>query len=201
MDEFYQLDTARTTLARLPSSRLGRLVRVTTLSQVANMLCLVVSRSSQLLSLCDEFTPSRPPVYFFDRNPDNFCTVVQLYRSREVGLARSAVLLYCSGRSCTWCRAGAALLTSRLTSSTGVLTSSVSSPAALSTTSLRWLPFYNGLYYSFLTCGEQLDAAEQAASDARLQQEAEEEEEEEVFGDSKFSRIRIWIWDRWQPSL
>ena len=31
--------------------------------------------------------------------------------------------------------------------------------------------------------------------------EAEEEEEEEVFGDSKFSRIRIWIWDRWQPSL
>ena len=132
-----QFDTARTTLLRLPSSRLGRLVRATTLSQVANKPCLVVSRSSQLLSLCDEFTLSRPPVYFFDRNPDNFCTVVQLYRSREVGLARSAVLLYCSGRSSTWCQAGAALPTSRLTSSTGVLTSSVSNPAALLATSLR----------------------------------------------------------------
>ena len=34
-----------------------------------------------ILSLCDEFTPGETPEFFFDRNPDNFPAILNLYRT------------------------------------------------------------------------------------------------------------------------
>mgnify|MGYP001213085528 CR=1 FL=1 len=34
----------------------------------------------KILSLCDEFTPGNTPEYFFDRNPDNFPAILNMYR-------------------------------------------------------------------------------------------------------------------------
>ena len=48
-------------------SRLGKLVRAETIEKV--------------LELCDEFTPGDPPEYFFDRNPDNFPAILNMYRT------------------------------------------------------------------------------------------------------------------------
>ena len=47
--------------------RLGKLVRAETIEKV--------------LELCDEFTPGDPPEYFFDRNPDNFPAILNMYRT------------------------------------------------------------------------------------------------------------------------
>ena len=47
--------------------RLGRLMRAETVETI--------------LELCDEFTPGHPPVYFFDRNPDNFPAILNMYRT------------------------------------------------------------------------------------------------------------------------
>ena len=35
----------------------------------------------KVLELCDEFTPGDPPEYFFDRNPDNFPAILNMYRT------------------------------------------------------------------------------------------------------------------------
>lgn len=37
----------------------------------------------QILELCDEFVPGNPPEYFFDRNPDNFPTILNIYRTGQ----------------------------------------------------------------------------------------------------------------------
>lgn len=37
-----------------------------------------------ILELCDEFTPGHPPVYFFDRNPDNFPAILNMYRTGKL---------------------------------------------------------------------------------------------------------------------
>ena len=34
-----------------------------------------------ILELCDEFTPGENPEFFFDRNPDNFPAILNLYRT------------------------------------------------------------------------------------------------------------------------
>ena len=34
----------------------------------------------KILLLCDEFLPGDPPEYFFDRNPVNFPTILNMYR-------------------------------------------------------------------------------------------------------------------------
>ena len=47
-------------------SRLGRLMRAESVGAI--------------LELCDEFTPGHPPVYYFDRNPDNFISILNMYR-------------------------------------------------------------------------------------------------------------------------
>ena len=46
--------------------RLGQLMRAETIDKI--------------LSLCDEFTPGNTPEYFFDRNPDNFPAILNMYR-------------------------------------------------------------------------------------------------------------------------
>ena len=59
----------RTTLNRFPTTRLGRLVRADTIDKI--------------LENCDEFFPGDPPEYFFDRNPDNFPAVLNMYRTNK----------------------------------------------------------------------------------------------------------------------
>ena len=33
-----------------------------------------------ILGLCEEFVPGNPPEFFFDRNPENFGTILEMYR-------------------------------------------------------------------------------------------------------------------------
>ena len=35
----------------------------------------------EILYYCEEFFPGEPPEYFFDRNPDNFPQILDMYRS------------------------------------------------------------------------------------------------------------------------
>ena len=35
----------------------------------------------RILEICDEFTPGETPEYFFDRNPDNFPAILNMYRT------------------------------------------------------------------------------------------------------------------------
>ena len=57
----------RTTLERYPNTRLGKVVRASTVEQI--------------LKNCDEFVPGETPEYFFDRNPDNFPAILNMYRT------------------------------------------------------------------------------------------------------------------------
>ena len=57
----------RATLLHFPTTRLGKLMRAASMESVLN--------------LCDEFTPGNPPEYFFDRNPDNFHSILNMYRT------------------------------------------------------------------------------------------------------------------------
>ena len=36
--------------------------------------------SRDILGLCEEFVPGNPPEFFFDRNPENFGTILEMYR-------------------------------------------------------------------------------------------------------------------------
>ena len=38
----------------------------------------------KVLALCDEFTPGETPEYFFDRNPDNFPAILNMYRTGKL---------------------------------------------------------------------------------------------------------------------
>ena len=44
----------------------------------------------EILELCDEYIPGNPPEYFFDRNPENFASVLEMYRSGEFHIPDSA---------------------------------------------------------------------------------------------------------------
>ena len=37
----------------------------------------------EILKLCEEFIPGDPPEYFFDKNPENFASVLEMYRSEK----------------------------------------------------------------------------------------------------------------------
>ena len=47
--------------------RLGKLMRAESIEEI--------------LCYCEEFFPGEPPEYFFDRNPDNFPQILDMYRS------------------------------------------------------------------------------------------------------------------------
>ena len=71
-----------------PASRLGKLMRAETIEQVKNWnICSkklkVDQHCTQILELCDEFVPGNPPEYFFDRNPENFPTILNIYRTGQ----------------------------------------------------------------------------------------------------------------------
>ena len=40
----------------------------------------------EILFYCEEFFPGEPPEYFFDRNPDNFPQILDMYRSVSLSL-------------------------------------------------------------------------------------------------------------------
>ena len=50
--------------------RLGKLMRAESIEEI--------------LYYCEEFFPGEPPEYFFDRNPDNFPQILDMYRSVSV---------------------------------------------------------------------------------------------------------------------
>ena len=61
------VSTFRSSFLRFPGTRLGRL-----------MSC---ARVADMLQLCEEFVPGDPPEFFFDKNPENFGSVLEMYRS------------------------------------------------------------------------------------------------------------------------
>ena len=69
----------RTTLERYPATRLGKLMRASTIQKI--------------LEYCDEFIPGNPPEYFFDRNPDNFPAILNMYRTNEFHTIESGCAL------------------------------------------------------------------------------------------------------------
>ena len=62
-----ECSTFRSSFLRFPGTRLGRL-----------MSC---ARVADMLQLCEEFVPGDPPEFFFDKNPENFGSVLEMYRS------------------------------------------------------------------------------------------------------------------------
>ena len=57
----------KSTLERYPMTRLGKVVKANTVEQI--------------LQNCDEFVPGMTPEFFFDRNPDNFPSIPNMYRT------------------------------------------------------------------------------------------------------------------------
>ena len=72
----------RNSLLKYPTTRLGKLMRSSTIQG----LLLTCSSSNILdtflgiLALCDEFIPGDPPEYFFDKNPENFSAILEMHR-------------------------------------------------------------------------------------------------------------------------
>ena len=54
---------------KYPQTRLGKLINSVKLEEI--------------LSLCEEFIPGSIPEYFFDKNPENFPSVLEMYRSGD----------------------------------------------------------------------------------------------------------------------
>ena len=69
----------RSTLLRFPATRLGKLMRASTIEKI--------------LEFCDEFIPGNPPEYFFDRNPDNFPAILNMYRTNMFHTTESGCAL------------------------------------------------------------------------------------------------------------
>ena len=68
--------TSRDAFLKYPNSRLGKL--------------LSSSNLDEILTLCEEYTPSNPPEFFFDKNPENFSVVMELYRSGKLHIPDGA---------------------------------------------------------------------------------------------------------------
>ena len=69
----------RSTLQKYPATRLGKLMRASTIEKI--------------LEYCDEFVPGNPPEYFFDRNPDNFPAILNMYRTNTFHTTESGCAL------------------------------------------------------------------------------------------------------------
>ena len=54
---------------KYPNTRLGKLMNSVKLDEI--------------LSFCEEFTPGSIPEYFFDKNPENFLSVLEMYRTGD----------------------------------------------------------------------------------------------------------------------
>ena len=59
----------RDSFLKYPNTRLGRLMNSSSIEEI--------------LTLCEEYIPGNPPEYFFDKNPENFASVLEMYRSGD----------------------------------------------------------------------------------------------------------------------
>ena len=66
----------RKNILKYPNTRLGKLVSLENIEEI--------------LQLCDEFIPGNLPEYFFDRNPENFPSVLEMYRSGKFHIPAAA---------------------------------------------------------------------------------------------------------------
>ena len=66
----------RKKILKYPNTRLGKLVSLENIEEI--------------LQLCDEFIPGNIPEYFFDRNPENFPSVLEMYRSGQFHIPAAA---------------------------------------------------------------------------------------------------------------
>ena len=41
---------------------------------------LYLQVAGDILALCEEYVPGEPPEFFFDRNPENFGSILEIYR-------------------------------------------------------------------------------------------------------------------------
>ena len=64
---------------RFPATRLGKLMRADTVAK--------------MLELCDEFIPGEVPEYFFDKNPENFPAILDMYRTSTFHTTESGCAL------------------------------------------------------------------------------------------------------------
>ena len=64
---------------RFPATRLGKLMRA--------------SSVEKMLELCDEFIPGDVPEYFFDKNPENFPAILDMYRTSTFHTTESGCAL------------------------------------------------------------------------------------------------------------
>ena len=67
---------SRKNILKYPNTRLGKLVSSDNIEEI--------------LQLCDEYNPGHPPEYFFDRNPENFPSVLEMYRSGKFHIPDAA---------------------------------------------------------------------------------------------------------------
>ena len=59
-----------------PTSRLGKISLATSYEQISQ--------------LCDGFIPGNPPMIYFDRNPQHFRTILDVYRNREIHVCQQS---------------------------------------------------------------------------------------------------------------
>ena len=52
-----------------------------------------VTSVEEILELCEEYTPGERPQYFFDRNPDNFPSILELYRTGSFHMSEKGCAL------------------------------------------------------------------------------------------------------------
>ena len=64
---------------RFPATRLGKLMRAESVDK--------------MLELCDEFIPGDVPEYFFDKNPENFPAILDMYRTSTFHTTESGCAL------------------------------------------------------------------------------------------------------------
>jgi hypothetical protein len=68
-------------------------MRAETIDQVPLSNCKPTLPLCQILELCDEFVPGDPPEYFFDRNPMNFPTILNTYRTSQFHMKEGSCVL------------------------------------------------------------------------------------------------------------
>ena len=54
---------------------------------------MMATTVEKILQLCDEFLPGDPPEFFFDRNPVNFPTILNMYRTDKFHMIEAGCAL------------------------------------------------------------------------------------------------------------
>ena len=67
------------TFYRFPATRLGKLMRASSVEKI--------------LELCEEFVPGDVPEFFFDKHPENFPAILDMYRTSTFHTTESGCAL------------------------------------------------------------------------------------------------------------